>query len=253
MAAIRDRGRLVVGVSADTLLFGSVDPATGDVEGFDVDLLKEVAKAIFGEGGEDRIEYRIMPFAQRIPALQSGQVDLVAHTMTINCLRWQQIAFSSTYFEAGKKVLVPKASGWESIDDLVANHARVCAPSGSTSLAKIQEPQYAGVEIVEVTDPTACLVALQQGQADAIIGDDTVNLGLATQDPNVEVVGEPLSSEPYGIGVNAEQVDLVQFVNGVLEELRTNGRWAEIYDTWLESSTPGQPPAPEPPPPVYGR
>src|SRR5215207_10558589 len=65
MAEIRDRDRLIVGVSADTLLFGSVNPSTGDVEGFDVDLLKEVAKAILGEGGEDKIEYRIMPFAER--------------------------------------------------------------------------------------------------------------------------------------------------------------------------------------------
>ena len=51
--------------------------------------------------------------------------------------------------------------------------------------------------------------------------------GLAAQDPNAEVVGEAFTEEPYGIGVQADQVDLVRFVNGVLEEMRTNGRWAE--------------------------
>ena len=49
MAAIRDRGRLIVGVSADTLQFGARNPITGQIEGFDVDILKEVAQAIFGD------------------------------------------------------------------------------------------------------------------------------------------------------------------------------------------------------------
>jgi polar amino acid transport system substrate-binding protein len=254
MAEISDRDRLIVGVSADTLQFGAVDPISGVVEGFDIDILKEVANAIFGPGGEDKIEYRVMTFAERLPSLESGAVDLVAHTMTINCDRWKRIAFSSTYYAAGKKVLVDADSGWSSVEDLVADAARVCAPQGSTSLALISEPQYTaptngarGVQVVERPDVTACLVAVQQGEADAIVGDDTVLVGLAAQDRNLVIVGDFLTDEPYGIGVNAEQVDLVRYVNAVLEELRADGRWARIYETWVGR------PAPAPPEPVYGR
>ena len=58
---------------------------------------------------------------------------------------------------------------------------------------------------------------MQQGRADAVVSDDTLLVGLAAQDPNLELVGEALTEEPYGIGVNQDNVDLVQFVNGVLE------------------------------------
>ncbi len=257
MAEIAERGRLIVGVSADTLQFGAVDPISGAVEGFDVDLLKEIAKAIFGVGGENRIEYRVMTFAERLPGLEDDEVDLVAHTMTINCERWKRIAFSSTYYDAGKKVLVDDESDATSVDDLVAAGARVCAPDGSTSLALIEDPAYTtpggdapGIEVVIRPDVTACLVAVQQGDADAVVGDDTVLVGLAAQDPNLVIVGAPLTDEPYGIGVNADEVDLAQFVNGVLEDVRSNGRWGEIYTEWVGGPD-VSPPAP--PEPVYGR
>jgi polar amino acid transport system substrate-binding protein len=74
-----------------------------------------------------------------------------------------------------------------------------------------------------------------------------VLVGLAKQDPNLVVVGERFTREPYGIGVNAEQIDLVRFVNAVLEEVRSSGRWAKLYEQWVAS------PAPAPPEPVYGR
>ncbi len=247
MAAIHDRGRLVVGVSADTLQFGARNPISNQIEGFDIDVLEEVATAIFGDDETSNIEYRIITYAQRLPVLEAGDVDLVAHTMTINCNRWLRIAFSSTYYDAGQKVLVGRGSGYSSIDDLVAAGARVCVPGGSTNLEELSKPEYADLQIVERPDITDCLVAVQQGDADAASGDDTVLVGLAQQDPNVEVVGETFTSEPYGVGVNQEQVDLVRFVNGVLEEMRVDGRWAELYERWVG------PPAPEPPAAVYGR
>lgn len=256
MAAIQQRGKLVVGVSGDTLQFGARNPITGDIEGFDIDILKEVAKAIFGDGDIDPatpgvqlpIEFKIITYAQRLPSLESGEVDLVAHTMTINCNRWLRIGFSSEYYAAGQKVLVKSDSAATGIDDLNNDGARVCVPGGSTNLEALQA--YTGVEIVEKVDITDCLVAFQQGQADAITADDTVLVGFAAQDPYAVVVGDPFTEEPYGIGVNKDQVDLVQFVNSVLEQIRTNGRWDEIYTTWV-SSDPADLVAP--PPALYGR
>ena len=108
MKQIQDRGRLRVGVSGDTLLFGARNPISGRIEGFDIDMLHAVAQAIFGD--PDRIEFTVITYAQRLPSLQNGSVDLVAHTMTINCRRWQQISFSAEYFHAGQKVLVRRDS-----------------------------------------------------------------------------------------------------------------------------------------------
>jgi polar amino acid transport system substrate-binding protein len=247
MDAIRQRGRLIVGVSGDTLQFGARNPITGAIEGFDIDVLKEVAKAIFGDVDPLPIEYRIITYAERLPSLESGAVDLVAHTMTINCDRWLRIAFSSEYFSAGQKILVKRDSGITDVGQLPARHSRVCVPSGSTNLEEIQDPIYAGIEIIEKADVTDCLVAFQQGQADVITGDDTVLVGFAAQDPYAVVVGDQFTEEPYGIGVNKDQVDLVRFVNAVLEDIRANGRWAAIYATWV-----GGDPV-DPPVALYGR
>ena len=256
MATIQERGRLVVGVSSDTLQFGARNPITGEIEGFDVDILKEVAIAIFGpddidenkEGVQLPIEFRVITYAQRLPSLENGDVDLVAHTMTINCNRWLRINFSTEYFRAGQKVLVKSDSTATGIEDLQAEGASVCVPGGSTNLEALAD--YPGVEIVEKVDITDCLVAFQQGQADAITADDTVLVGFAAQDPYGVVVGDQFTQEPYGIGVNKAQVDLTLFVNSVLEEIRSNGRWDEIYQTWVSDD-----PADLVPPPdaVYGR
>ena len=63
------------------------------------------------------------------------------------------------------------------------------------------------------------------------------------------MVGESFTDEPYGIGVNQDNVDLTQFVNGVLEEMRENGRWAELYQEWIATGCP----PPSATGPVYGR
>jgi polar amino acid transport system substrate-binding protein len=230
---IRDAGRLVVGVSGDTLLFGARNPLTARLEGFDIDVLTEVARAVFGPDGEQRIVYRVITYAQRLPALEARDVDLVAHTMTINCRRWKRIAFSSVYYQAGQKVLVTTGSGYDSVDDLVAARARVCAPEGSTNIDEISKPEYEGIVVVPKPDISDCLVAMQQGEADATTGDDTVLAGFAAQDPSTEVVGDAFTEEPYGIGVNRDDVDLVRFVNGVLAEMAADGRLDDIARRWL--------------------
>jgi polar amino acid transport system substrate-binding protein len=131
---IRTRGRLIVGGSATSMLLAARNPISGRIEGFDVDLARQVAKAIFGD--PDKIERRVVTTAERIPVLQDGSVDLVISAMTINCTRWQQIAFSAEYYRAGQKVLVPLGSKATSLDDLGGQ--RVCAPAGSTSLDKLK-------------------------------------------------------------------------------------------------------------------
>lgn len=234
MAKIQAAGRLRVGVSADTLLFGARNPFNGNIEGFDIDVLKEVAKAIFGEHGEDRLDYHVITYADRLPSLEADDVDIVAHTMTITCNRWLRIAFSAVYYQAGQKVLVKVGSGYESIDDLDAAGAIVCAPEGSTNIEELRtNPDYSNVEVLGKDDISDCLVAMQQGLADATTGDDTVLAGFAVQDPNTEVVGIQFTEEPYGLGMKKANVDLVRFVNGVLQQLRDSGRLEEIYNTWL--------------------
>ncbi len=249
MSDIIQRGYLRVGVSADSYLLGANNPRTGQIEGFDIDVARAIAEAIFGDPNKARLV--VITAADRIPALQDGRVDLVARNMTMNCARWQDIAFSSEYYHAGQKILVGIDSKATSLDDLKGQ--RVCAPTGTTSLAKLQEvnDQVGGISIVTAANHTGCLVKFQQGEADAITGDDTVLAGLAAQDPYAKVPdSEAITDEPYGLGIAKENTYFVQYVNAVLDEMRADGRWTKIYNTWLAPSL-GK--APKPPTPVYGR
>jgi len=254
-AKIRARGRLVVGVSADTLPFGSRNPISGKIEGFDIDVLHQISQAVFGR--PDAIEFRVITTAQRIPSLQGDvdasksveqapPVDIVARTMSITCDRWKQIAFSSEYYHAGQRVLVSRDSPVTSIEGLKGK--RVCAPKGSTSLTRLAN--YPGVVAVPADRHTDCLAWFQEGVVDAITGDDTVLAGFAAQDPYAKVVGPRFSDEPYGLGIGATHVDFVRFVNGVLARMRADGTWTRLYDTWLSRELG---PAPAPPQAVYGR
>jgi len=250
MATIQKRGRLIAGVSADTLLLGARNPLNGQIEGFDIDMLKAVSQAIFND--PNKIEYRVITTAQRIPALTDGSVDIVARAMTINCARWQQIDFSTEYYRAGQKVLVAKSATVNGVP--VRNMAdlkgkRVCAPNGSTSMDKLRT--FPGLIPVGSDTHTGCLVLFQQGQVDAITGDDTILAGLAAQDPYASVVKAPaFTSEPYGLGVSKKHPEFVRFVNNVLAQMRTDGQWTKAYDTWLKAALG---PAPAPPAAVYGR
>jgi polar amino acid transport system substrate-binding protein len=241
MATVLKNGRLRVGVDQNTFLFGYRDPATGQIVGFDIDVASEVAKAIFGTA-EGHVQLVAITSAQRIPYVQNGQVDLVADTMTINCARWQQVAFSTDYYDAGQRVLVPRASTAQSIDDLGGK--RVCAAAGSTSIQNIATATSKPVPVA-VNDWTDCLVMLQQGQVDAISTDDTILAGLAAQDPNTKLVGPSFTKEPYGMAIAPKSTDFVRFVNGVLDRMRADGTWARIYTKWLGTA------APAPPVPAY--
>jgi polar amino acid transport system substrate-binding protein len=245
LAAIRQHGRLRVGVSADSLLLASRNPLTGQIEGFDIDMARNVAQAIFGD--PDRIEPIVISAADRLPALQDKRVDLVVRNMTMTCARWNDIAFSSEYYQSGLKILVKQGDTTNSLEGLAGK--KVCAPSGSTTLDKVKAT--AGVIPVGAANHTSCLVRFQDGDVDAIAGDDTVLAGLVAQDPYAFVPPmQPLTSEPYGIGVNKDQKDLVRYVNRVLDTVKADGRWKASYDRWFLPSLKVEA---SPPQSVYGR
>jgi polar amino acid transport system substrate-binding protein len=228
MAEIQKRGRLVLGTSQDTLLFSSRNPFTGKVEGFDVDMARQISEAIFGV--PDKVQIKVIGYDKRVSSAADGTVDIVADTMTANCARWKDVNFSSIYYDAGQKVLVSSDSQAKSIQDLGGR--KVCAASGSTSFDNISK---VSTKPIAVAKPAFgdCLVAFQQNEVDAISTDDTILAGMAAQDPYAKVVGPKFTKEPYGMAMSKNHPELARFVNAVLEKNRTNGTWAATYKKWL--------------------
>jgi polar amino acid transport system substrate-binding protein len=231
MAKIVQRGRLIVGVSQNAYLFGYRDSASGDLVGFDIDIARQMARALFGDPA--KIQFRAIATADRIRVISSGEVDLVVRQTTMTCERWQQVSFSSEYYSASQRVLVAGDSPVRGLADLAGK--KVCAAAGSTSIRNIvaKLPRSVPVSGVDASD---CLVMLQQGQIDAISTDDAILAGFAAQDPNTRLLPvAPISAEPYGIMVAKGSPELVRFVNGVLERMRSDQTWAAIYRRWLSS------------------
>jgi polar amino acid transport system substrate-binding protein len=240
MATIQKRGRLVLGTSQDTLLFSSRNPFTGKVEGFDVDMARQIAQAIFGDPG--KVQIKVIGYDKRVSSAADGTVDIVADTMTANCARWKDVNFSTIYYEAGQKVLVSSDSQAKSIQDLGGK--KVCSASGSTSLDNIGKVASKPIAVARPAFGD-CLVAFQQNEVDAISTDDTILAGMAAQDPYAKVVGPKFTEEPYGMAMSKNHPEFTQFVNAVLEKNRTNGTWAATYKKWLGAfgATPAPPAA----------
>jgi len=237
MAKIRTRGHLIAGVDQNTYHFGSLSPFSGQIEGFDIDMIRAVATAIFGNP-DHHVEYKAISDKQRIPDILSGAVDIVAHTMTITCARLKLVDFSSVYFDAAQRVLVLKNSTAKSLTALRGQ--KVCATTGSDSLGVIAKDGAVPVAVPYWTD---CLVLLQQGDVAAISTDDSILDGLAAQDPWTKLIGPRLTDEPYGLAISKQHPEFVRFVNAVLQQLRTDGQWRASYAHWIGTPVPAPPQA----------
>jgi polar amino acid transport system substrate-binding protein len=243
MRTIQDRGQLIAGVRQDVPLIGFLNPRTNQIEGFDIEFVKAITRAIFND--ETKVELRPVTAAARIPSLQEGSVDIVAAAMTITAERKTQIDFSAVYYEAGQRVLVRGDAAFNSIQDMGGR--RICAAKGTTAEANIPRFQPTA-EVVQADTYNECLLSLQQSRVDGISTDDVILSGLAAADPTTKLIGPKFTSEPYGIGVTRGKTDLVAFVNGVIDQMKSDGRWKAAYDQWFSRFAGG---APEPPRSVY--
>ncbi|MDT0465547.1 glutamate ABC transporter substrate-binding protein [Streptomyces gibsoniae] len=237
---IKRRGYLSVGVDQNSYRWGYRDPNTrgSDLEGFDIDLAHEIARQILGS--PDAVRFHAIPTNQRIPAIQSKQVDMVVRTMTITCDRLDEVRFSDPYFVTGQQVLAPKTSGITGYDKSLAGK-RICSASGSTAGTRLTEDKKSGrlpaSTDISTTVPNQldCLVKLQLGEVDAVVTDGALAASQAAQDPTVELKGKPFTTEYYGVAMNKEAKDLVQRVNQVLVGYLANG-WQASYTKWLSAT-----------------
>jgi polar amino acid transport system substrate-binding protein len=228
MAAIQHRGYLRAGVNAALLDFGYLNPATGQIEGFEIDLVRELARAIFGNPNAYRLV--ALTVKQRLPSVQQGTVDVVVDAVTITCSRKKLVDFSTEYYDAQQRVLVPSSS---KATDITAFHNQpVCASAGSTPIV-VMQALPAPPKPVGMPQAIDCLVALQQGTVRAISTDDSILLGFKAQDPNTKIIGPSLARVPYGMAINQAHPEFVRFVNGFLAQIRANGTWRRLYDRWL--------------------
>lgn len=229
LAQIKEKDKIVFGVKNDTRLFGLKNPTTGEVEGFDIDISKALAKEILGD--ETKVEFKEVTSKTRIPLLNNGDIDAIVATMTITEERKKEVDFTDVYFEAGQSLLVKKGSSIKSIDDLKGK--KVIATKGSTSAINIRE-KAPDATVLEFENYAEAFNALKAGQGDALTTDDAILYGMADEDPSYELVGGTFTEEPYGIAVKKGNTEFVNELNKALKSLKDSGKYDEIYKKWIK-------------------
>lgn len=196
MAKIKARGTLNVGGTDTSALFSLKDPVTGKLTGFDAGLAQMLAKYITGKPNENLV---LVTADTRETLLQNGTVDSVFATYTITPARAQKVAFAGPYYSSGDAILVAKGNtAITKVADLAGK--TVCTESSSTAANDLK--QYAPTAHVILFQTNAeCQQAVEQGRADAYVLDQALLLGDQYRDPQVKVVGQPFTTEPYGIGL----------------------------------------------------
>jgi glutamate transport system substrate-binding protein len=242
MAEIAEAGTLRVGTKIDQPGFGLAN-TEGTPEGFDV----EIAKIIAAELGlsEDQIEFTETVSANREPFIQQDRVDIVVATYTINDARKQVVDFAGPYYLAGQDIMVAAGNpeGIEGPDDLAGK--TVCSVEGSTPAQNIRD-NYPEAQLTTYDVYSKCADDLRNGNVQAVTTDNVILTGLvAGSEGAFELVGNPFTEEPYGIGLELGDTEFRNFINDVLEESFENGSWADAWDRTAGAIT-GEP-APEPP------
>ncbi len=228
MAAIAARGRLIAGVDQGKYRVGYRDPQTGQLQGADIDLARQIAAAVLGD--PNKVQFVVLDIADRAQALIDERVDVVVNSFTITCQRQTQVEFSTPYLAALQRMLVPKGSGVTEVEQLAGR--RVCTSRGSTTETVLRGLPLR-LDVVTYPGIPDCMLDLQRGRVDAVSSDEVILAGLAAQDPQTEVVGRTLSGAFYGVGVNKGQTDLVRFVNALLERSRADGSLAAADRRWF--------------------
>ncbi|MDT0391288.1 MULTISPECIES: glutamate ABC transporter substrate-binding protein [Streptomyces] len=256
-----EKRKLIVGVDQNSYRWGYRNPNSGkkaELEGFDIDLVHRIAEDILGDA--KAVQFKAIPTDQRIPAIQDGRVDMVVRTMTINCARIQDVAFSAPYFKTGQQVLAPKSSPVKGYDGTLA-HKRICTAAGSTAYSTLEADKKSG-ELPATTDISTtvpnqldCLVRLQLGEVDAVVTDGALAASQAAQDPTVQLKGDAFTAEYYGVAMKKDADDLVRRVNRILVDYRkdTANGWQASYGKWLSATLGRDAKKSEPPAPEYLR
>ncbi|GMA50603.1 amino acid ABC transporter substrate-binding protein [Alicyclobacillus contaminans] len=212
-------------VAADTTFPPFESMQGNNVVGFDIDMIKDIAKL----ENLKIDEIKTMPFTGLIPALQSGQVDVAVAGITIKKSRMGAVDFSNAYYKSGASILVKNNSNITGLNDL---KGKTVATKKGTSAVDILT--QAGIsDIKQFDNIDQAYAALESGQADAVVFDNPVNINYKSTHNDVKIVGGLLSGEYYGIAISKHDAGLVAKINDGLQKMQANGDYQKLFDTWL--------------------
>jgi len=175
-----------------------------------------------------------MEFTGLIPALKTGNIDLIISSMTATDERRQSIDFSNPYAFTGLALLVSKDSGIQSIEDL-KKPGRTIAAKASTTGETWAIKNLPGAKRVVFEDQTACVLEVAQGRADAFIYDQLSIYKYAEENKaTTRGLLKPFVEESWAIGIAKGNGELLAQVNGFLDEFRKRDGFGKLGEHYLK-------------------
>lgn len=250
MAALQSKGKITVGVKYDQPGLGQKNPVTNKVEGFDVEVAKQIALGIFGGSINDiesKIDFKESTTPNREVFLENGTVDMVVATYTINDARKQRIDFAGPYYIAGQDIMVKaNDNSIKGVNDLAGK--KTCSVRNSTPAANIRR-LVPTADLTEFDQYSDCVQALRDNRVTSVTTDNSILLGFVAASPTeFKIVGNKFTEEPYGIGVKRGDDAFRTFINDRLDAIYANGEWAKLF-----AATLGKLGIPTPTPPKVDR
>jgi putative glutamine transport system substrate-binding protein len=227
--AIRDRGILRAAVKADVPNFSYINAGAAEPEGFEVDMVRLIAKEILGD--ESRVQFIPVTSPFRGPVLDNDQADMVIANFTITEERKGQYNFTSPYYTDEVGLLVRQDSGIKSLADM--NGRIVGISRSSTSRAAFQvEADKLGMEVefAVFSSYPEVKAALLSGKVDAFVNDKIVLRGYS--DERTVVLEESFSPQPFGIATKLENDKLAGYLDTIVTAMRDDGRLDALAAKW---------------------
>lgn len=229
LSEIQKTGQIIVG-TAITRPFEFRDEETNQLIGFDVDLMTEIANALGVE-----IIWREMAFADLIPELQAGNLDMVIAGMYITSTREELVDMSNPYLQTGLVMTTHQTiANITTIQDLAGHTVGVKEGStGERYAISLRDEQGITLELRRYTDTLDSLEDLDAGLVDVVFNDYINTLEFIETHPNVRVVGDILQPAGLGISVQTGNIKLLEFINNSLSSLEASGKIQSLFDTWI--------------------
>lgn len=222
--AAKDQKTLILGTEATFPPFESVE--NDKIVGFDIDLMQAICDKL-----GYKMEIKNIGFDALIPALRSGQIDVIAAGMDATPDRRKQVDFTDVYYHGGYVIVVKKdnttITGYDSIAGKTVG-AQVGAKAGEIAADH-------GAVLKQFDTNSQGWMELEAGTVDAIsidmaVAQDYINHGGADK---IKIVGEPVTSRGVAMAVSKDKPELLKQINDTLTEFKKDGTYNKIYKKWF--------------------
>jgi polar amino acid transport system substrate-binding protein len=234
LSRIQGKGELVVGTAASMPPL-NMTTKTGEVIGLEVDLARAMAEAM-----NVKLRLVTIPFADLLPALEAGQVDMILSGMTMTPARNMKVAFVGPYFVSGKSFLTKAATlaSAKGSADLNQPSMRLAALRASTSQAFVQQT-IPRATLVLTRDYDEAIGLVLQDKVEAMVADLPACVFTVHRYPDrgLYALATPLTYEPIGIAMPGNDPLLVNWTQNWLRELEATGALEQTKDRWFKETS----------------